>query len=121
MLNALRPARPTSKAQYALRAWCLLTAAWYLLVTIVVVATGGVEITPTFVLLVALVFAGPLVFGIGCLAWTTREGWLVRCLGLVWMIAGFLGLAFFSAVIIPFVFFSLPAAWPWGTRRSLAA
>lgn len=111
MLRELRPVRPASKVQYALRAWCLVTAAWYVLVTLVVVLTGDVDVTPVLVGLVAAVLAGPVVFAVGCLAWTSRAGWLLRCLGLVWMVVGFLGLAFFAAVLLPFVFFSLPSAW----------
>lgn len=103
--------------QYALRAWGLVTAAWYVVVTLVVVLTGGVDVTPGFVLLVALVLAGPVVFGVGCLAWPSREGWLLRCVGLVWMVVGFLGLAFFAALVLPFVLGSLPGAWRWRSRR----
>ncbi|MEO8539844.1 MAG: hypothetical protein ABI577_08905 [bacterium] len=117
-MRGLQPARPASKLQYALRAWCLGTAALYLAVTLAVVLTGGVDITPVFVVLVAFVLAGPVVFAVGCLAWPSREGWLARCLGLVMMVVGFVPLALFAALLIPFVFFSLPAAWRWRSRRA---
>lgn len=120
MLPGLRLRRPSSRLQYALRAWCLLTAGWYFFFSAVVIATGDADVTPTLVVLAALVLGAPLVFAWGCLAWTTREGWLARLAGLVLMIAGFLPLAFFSAVLLPFVFFSLPAAWRWRERNTPA-
>jgi hypothetical protein len=114
--------RPLSRLQYAFRAWCLFTAAWYLFVSAAVIATGGADVTLVLVALAALVLAAPVVFVAGCLEWTTRRGWGLRCVGLGLMIVGFLPLAFFSAVLVPFVFFSLPAAWPWkgGARRRRA-
>jgi len=120
MLAPPRVARPSSRLQYALRAWCLLTAAWYLVVTAAVVLTGGADVTVVFLALVLLVLSGPIVFGWGCLEWTTTRGWLLRCGGLVLMVVGFVPLAFFSAVILPFVFFSLPSAWRWRDRQKAA-
>lgn len=118
MTLGLRVRPPRSRLQYIFRAWCLFTAAWYLFVVIAVVATGGADVTLLLISLVALVVAAPLVFAWGCLAWTTRAGWLARCAGLVLMIAGFAVLAIFTALVLPFVFFSLPAAWPWRGGRS---
>lgn len=81
------------------------------------VGTGDADVTPVLVALVAFDLAAPLVFAWGCLAWTSRAGWAARCAGLVLMIAGFVPLAFFAALVLPFVFFSLPAAWRWRGER----
>ena len=120
MFPGLQVTRPSSRIQYVLRAWCLLTAAWYVFVTAAVVLTGGADLTVVLIALVFLVLSGPTVFAWGCLAWTTRRGWAARCAGLVLMIVGFLPLAFFSALLVPFVFFSLPSAWPWRDRPKAA-
>ena len=98
----------------------MLTSAWYLFVTAAVVLTGGVEVTPILVALVLFVLTGPIVFAWGCLEWTTRRGWVLRCAGLLLMVVGFVALAFFSALVLPFVFFSLPSAWRWRERPAAA-
>ena len=118
MLGAIRVETPSSRLQYALRAWCLFTAAWYLFVVAVVVGTGNADITAVLLGLVAFDLAAPLVFAWGCLAWSPRAGWAARSAGLVLMVLGFVPLAFFAALVLPFVLVSLPAAWRWRGGRA---
>ncbi|MGE3076924.1 MAG: hypothetical protein AB7N24_16985 [Dehalococcoidia bacterium] len=102
---------PAAKWQYLLWGWCLFTAAWYLFITVLVAATGDADFDFWLSLLLIEVPSGPIVFAWGCLAWTTKTGWIARCAGMALMIIGFLGLSLFAALVLPMVFFSLPGVW----------